>query len=81
MVYVEENENVYIDRPLARLPYEFLRDNECSEDLTRIRRQLERRQCPDDWSERERDDFLYRVAVANYHIKYRTPWANYSDLF
>lgn len=43
--------------------------------------QLEKRQRPDGWSQRELDDYLYRIAVANYHIKYRTPTAGYSNLF
>ncbi|XP_037027365.1 contactin-4-like [Bradysia coprophila] len=44
--------------------------------------QLEKCRCPDGWSQREMDNHMYRINLANYHMKYRTPFGpGYTNLF
>lgn len=80
MFFVEGNQT-NIHECIASLPSEFLSDKNSSENVTSICRQLGRRECPYEWSQREMDDFLYRVSVANYHIKHRNQSDEYKNLF
>lgn len=68
MVNVEGNDNLNVYKPLAPLAIKFVCDDEWSEELTRIRRQLSRRQCPEGWTEREMDEFLYKVTIAKCQV-------------
>ncbi|KAJ6635982.1 Obscurin, partial [Pseudolycoriella hygida] len=63
MVNVEKNDPLHMYKPAAQ---------DCSVDYDRISRQLESHLRPNGWSQRNLDDYLYRLSVANYHIKYRT---------
>lgn len=80
-VFVDEPQNFNVGKPSAKYPNEFLSDNEWTAGEAQIRRDLERRQRPYGWSQKDMDDFMYRVSVANYHIKYRTPISEYYNLF
>ncbi len=50
-----------------------------TEDVAHSR--LQRRQCPDGWTQREMDNQMYRVMLANYHMKHRIPFEGYTNLF
>lgn len=63
---------VYVDK-IESLNEKWTEDIACG--------QLEKYQCPNGWSQKEMDDYLYRITIASYHIKYRTPIPGYSNIF
>lgn len=44
-------------------------------------RKLEKGECPDGWNDREMQNYMYRLKLANYHMKHRTESAGYYNLF